>query len=149
MGLGGEVIAAGERFIKVQMAAVPERPETLVEYIKELMRRGATGLSSSYRRSVKVVFGIVQVKGRRGNTPVHLLTGFMGAMKPLNITLWWWDSALIGALPNTISTIRLPNMRADGHIQPRDMTLLSNAGSHLKRLELFRVIFWFLFSYIR
>ncbi|KAJ3194378.1 hypothetical protein HK101_002851 [Irineochytrium annulatum] len=128
---------AGERLIKVHMNAIPlDNPTILVDYVRELLRRGAAG---SGKRSVKIVFGTVQVKGRRGTIAPEVLGGFISAIKPLNIQLWWWDSDLIEHLPSTTAALRLPNMRADGHIQPRDLALLASGGaSSLRRLELFR-----------
>ncbi|KAJ3288313.1 hypothetical protein HDU79_004959 [Rhizoclosmatium sp. JEL0117] len=134
-----------ERSIKVHVGAIPDHPETLVHYIAELLRRGISSQQTGYcKRPVRVLFGTVQVAGRRGNTSAHLLGKFLREMKPVNITLWWWDSDLISNLPATAATsLRLPNMRADGHIQARDIALLTAASgdaaqSFLKRLELFR-----------
>ncbi|KAJ3027999.1 UNVERIFIED_CONTAM: hypothetical protein HDU68_002681 [Siphonaria sp. JEL0065] len=131
-----------ERSIKVHVGAIPDSPETLVNYIAELLRRGISAPTGFSKRHVRVLFGTVQVAGRRGNTSAKLLGRFLREMKPVNITLWHWDSDLISNLPATAATsLRLPNMRADGHIQARDLSLLASGGpvqSHLKRLELFR-----------
>ncbi|KAJ3076620.1 hypothetical protein HDU98_001629 [Podochytrium sp. JEL0797] len=129
-----------ERTIKVHVNAIPETPSTLVQYISDLLRRGLTH-HHPLSRSTRVLFGTIQVAGRRNPaTPATLLGNFLQALKPCNITLWWWDSDLIANLPTTAATcLRLPNMRGDGNIQARDISLLSTGATHhLKRLELFR-----------
>ncbi|KAI9353860.1 hypothetical protein BDR26DRAFT_849364 [Obelidium mucronatum] len=141
--LNSSVVYVGiERSIKVHVGAIPDRPETLVQYISDLLRRGISSQAGFFKRPIRVLFGTVQVAGRRGNTSAQLLGRFLCAMKPVNITLWHWDNELISNLPATAATsLRLPNMRADGHIQARDLALLTSGGgvqSHLKRLELFR-----------
>ncbi|KAJ3403987.1 hypothetical protein HDV05_007414, partial [Chytridiales sp. JEL 0842] len=123
-----------ERSIKLHVSAIPGNPHTLVDYLGELMKRGVRKDGGE----VRVVFGEVQVKGRRGATSEGVLGGFLGALKPLNITLWWWDSNLIASLPLTVNTLLLPNMRADAHIQASDTALLQPFAGSLKRLELFR-----------
>ncbi|KAJ3217801.1 hypothetical protein HDU67_007218 [Dinochytrium kinnereticum] len=130
------VHAAGERLLRVHMNAITERPESLVEYVRELLRRGATGTSS--KRPIRIIFGTVQVSGRRGGISAEVLCSFMKALRPLSISIWWWDSELINNLPSATVSLRLPNMRADGHIQPRDLSLLAKLAPSLKRLELFR-----------
>ncbi|KAI8825445.1 hypothetical protein BJ741DRAFT_714710 [Chytriomyces cf. hyalinus JEL632] len=140
-----------ERTLKVHVCAIPEDPDTLVRYIQELMARGVCSKFGHLDRAVRVLFGTVQVAGRRRNTSPAVLGGFLRALKPVNITLWWWDSELIANLPSTAATsLCLPNMLPDGHIQARDMQLLTHhhhlpttgtsatTTSHLKRLELFR-----------
>jgi hypothetical protein len=55
-----------------------------------------------------------------------------------DVILWWWDADLIASLPYTVTALNLPNMRADGHIQRKDIELLTPFASSLHRLELFR-----------
>ncbi|KAJ3296196.1 hypothetical protein HDU76_006750 [Blyttiomyces sp. JEL0837] len=135
-GEGSLIYVAAERLIKIHIRAIPEKPQTLVEYMKDLLKRGTTGGTS--KRQMRIVIGTVQMKGRRGNTCAELMGSFLRALHPLNITLWWWDSKLIANLPGTSATLRLPNMKADGHIQQRDLAVLATLGSSLRRLELFR-----------
>ncbi|KAJ3103236.1 hypothetical protein HDU97_010300 [Phlyctochytrium planicorne] len=126
---------AGERLLRVHMNAITENPQALVEYLRELLRRGASGTGS--KRPVRIIFGTVQV-GRRGAIPPEIVGSFLQAVKPLSISIWLWDSELIRNLPDGTVTLKLPNMRADGHIQPGDLALLAGLSPSLKRLELFR-----------
>ncbi|KAJ3280257.1 hypothetical protein HK104_000786, partial [Borealophlyctis nickersoniae] len=131
------VYIGAEREIKINMGAVPARPATLVDYITELLRRG--GAAGGGARHVRVVFGRVQVQGKRGSCPADLLGAFLGVMSPLNITTWCWDTDLIKEISERTSpsTLRLPNMKGDGCVVRADLGLLSNLTS-LRRLELFR-----------
>ncbi|KAI9364012.1 hypothetical protein DFJ73DRAFT_481034 [Zopfochytrium polystomum] len=118
---------AAERHIRVHISAIPDNPETLVEYVKQLLKRNAFG--SHVKTPVRVVIGTVQVKGRRGNASADTVGSFLRSLRPINVTLWWWDSELIEKLQNVAMTLRLPNMRSDGHIQPRDMAVSTSSAS--------------------
>ncbi|KAJ3028425.1 hypothetical protein HDV00_010390 [Rhizophlyctis rosea] len=132
-----------ERDIRVHLGAITDNPHSLVNYLTDLVKCGldpiGLGSSGGIKRNIRVVFGTVEVKGRRGRCPAELLGEFLGAMRPLNITLWYWDTDLIRAIPGNAAApmLRLPNMKSDSHVKRSDLTLLSTLTS-LERLELFR-----------
>ncbi|KAJ3047259.1 hypothetical protein HK097_011703 [Rhizophlyctis rosea] len=131
---------AAEREIRVHLAAITDNPESLVNYLTDLLRQGVHSLGSAKgHRNVKVVFGTVEIKGRRGRCSADLLGALLGAMRPLKVILWHWDTELIRGIPGSVAPpmLRLPNMKSDSHVKRADLALLSNLTS-LERLELFR-----------
>ncbi|KAJ3092009.1 hypothetical protein HK102_011636 [Quaeritorhiza haematococci] len=95
------------------------------------------------QRRFRVVFGTVEVKGRRNGHPTapraEVLGHFLSSLQPQNVSLWYWDSEVIRCIPGDRSppTMRLPSMKVDGHITRSDLGLLSTFAN-LRRLELFR-----------
>jgi hypothetical protein len=86
----GNVIYVGaERHIRIHMGAIPEAAEALVGYVRELLKQnGVTARRSSApettkRIPVQVIFGTVQIKGRRGHTSSDVIGTFLNAMRPL------------------------------------------------------------------
>ncbi|KAJ1552385.1 hypothetical protein HK405_011536, partial [Cladochytrium tenue] len=109
------VHVAAERYMRIHIAAIPPNPDSLVAYTKDLLRRNAFGPFSLNGLSVNIIIGNVQ-----------------------SITLWWWDPDLIDKLQDVcVPTARLPNMRTDGHVQPKDMAVVARSRT-IRRLELFR-----------
>eukprot|EP00842_Homolaphlyctis_polyrhiza_P001670 jgi/Hompol1/2503/HPOL_006028-RA len=131
------VVDAGfERNIRIHAGAITEHPERLLMYIEDLLRRCPKGRVLPFR----VVYGRVQIHGRRGtNVSLEAIAGFVALLQAQNISLWCWDTELIRAIArlSRSPSIRLPNMKSDGHISTLDFSAVAGMKS-LVRMELFR-----------
>ncbi|KAJ1531182.1 hypothetical protein HK405_001562 [Cladochytrium tenue] len=100
--------------MRIHIAAIRPNPDSLVAYTKDLLRRNAFGPFAFNGLSVNIIIGNVQC-----------------------MTLWWWDDLIDKVQDVCVATARLPNMRTDGHVQPKDMAVVARSKS-IRRLELFR-----------
>lgn len=85
------------RQIRIHSNAITDRPEHLVAYIglvalltlvEQLLRKGI-------KRKFRIVFGGVDIQGNHTPDTCATLSGFLGFLRPQNISIWSWDTQLI------------------------------------------------------
>ncbi|KAI8924914.1 hypothetical protein BC831DRAFT_463362 [Entophlyctis helioformis] len=131
------LLAVGlERTIRINARALTEHPERLIMYLDDLLRRCPKGRVLPLR----VIHGSVQIQGRCGRSvDREALASFVGLLQAQALLLWSWDTDLVRAIALLARprSIKIPNMKTDGHISVRDFAAIGDIKS-LVRIEFFR-----------